>query len=164
MQLFHVVGDALQPVKKPAIIAHVCNDVDKWGKGFVVPLGKAYPKAEQGFHAIPPAERKVGYTQFVEDGDVTVANMVAQRDVRPSKAGPPLRYDALHKCLAEVQVRALASGSTVHMPRIGVGLAGGSWDVVKSVIMSTMKVDTYVYTLPSEADKWPETRKDGQNG
>jgi len=161
MQLYHVVGDATQPVKKPAMICHCCNDEDRWGSGFVVALGKAYPKAEQEFHAIPPNDRKLGHTQFVEKGDIIIANMIAQKGIHPSKQGPPLRYSALHKCLEEAQEKALAKGCTVHMPRIGAKRAGGDWAVIKDVIMATMKVDTYVYTLPSEADDWPETRKDG---
>lgn len=159
MQLYHVIGDATQPVKKPAIIAHVCNDEDRWGAGFVIPLGKAYPQAESEFHGISHADRKLGYTQFVLMGDVMVANMIAQKGVRRSGKGIPLRYEALHTCLVEVQGRAESEGRTVHMPRIGAGLAGGSWDVIKSVITATMKVDTYVYTLPNEANDWPETKK-----
>lgn len=161
MQLYHVIGDATQPVKKPALIAHVCNDIDAWGAGFVVPLGKAYPEVESDFHGIHPSDRKLGHTQFVVvNSDIVVANMIAQRGIRKSQGRIPLRYDALHTCLTDVQTMAEKQGLSVHVPRLGAGLAGGSWDVIKSVIMATMKVDTYVYTLASEADKWPETRKD----
>jgi len=161
MQLYHVIGDATQPVKTPAIIAHVCNDVDAWGAGFVIALGRAYPVAESEFHGINISDRVLGHTQFVLVGDITIANMIAQKGIRKTRDGIPLRYNALHTCLTEVQARAEVGGCTVHMPRIGAGLAGGDWAVVKSIIMATMKVDTYVYTLPSEADDWEETRADG---
>jgi O-acetyl-ADP-ribose deacetylase (regulator of RNase III) len=159
MQLFHVVGDATQPVKSPAIIAHVCNTVRAWGAGFVIPLGNAYPQAKQAYLAMSDADMQLGRTQFVEVGEVTVANMIAQKGIRPSKDGIPLRYAALHACLEEVQKRALEKGCTVSMPRIGAKRGGGDWNVIKAIIMATMKVDTYVYTLPVEAEDWPETKK-----
>jgi len=157
MQLYHVVGDATQPVKSPAIIAHVCNDEGKWGSGFVLALGKAHPQAESEYHGLTPGRRVLGFTQFVVDGDVTIANMIAQHGVRPHH-GIPLRYSSLNICLADVQNRALAEGRTVHMPRIGAKRGGGDWSVIKAIILATMKVDTYVYTLPAEANDWPETK------
>jgi len=161
MQLYHVIGDATQPVKKPALIAHVCNNVDAWGAGFVIALGKAYPGVESDFHRIHPSDRKLGFTQFsVVDGDIIVANMIAQHGLHASRGTPPIRYNALHTCLTEVQSLAEKKGLTVHAPRIGAKLAGGDWSVIKSIIMATMKVDTYIYTLPSEVEAWPETRKD----
>lgn len=160
MQLFHVIGDATQPVKKPALIAHVCNDENLWGAGFVIPLGNAYPKVESDFHGIHPSDRKLGHTQFVVvNQDIVVANMIAQKGLRSSKELIPLRYDALHTCLTDVQALAEKQGITVHMPRIGSKRAGGNWAVIKSIIMATMKVDTYIYTLPSEANDWPETKE-----
>jgi hypothetical protein len=48
----YVVGDATTPQgNRPMVIAHVCNDVGAWGRGFVVPLGKRYPSAKQQFVA-----------------------------------------------------------------------------------------------------------------
>jgi O-acetyl-ADP-ribose deacetylase (regulator of RNase III) len=165
MNLFHVIGDATKPVKIPAVIAHVCNDVGAFGAGFVVCLGAAFPKAKQAYLSVPPTSWKLGHTQFVDvGGGIVIANMIAQRGIKRIKGIPPIRYNSLHTCLETVQALADKQGLTVHLPRIAAGLAGGDWSVVKSVIMATMKVDTYVYTLQSEADKWPETRKDGQNG
>lgn len=161
MKLHFTVGDATKPIDRPTIIAHVCNDVDKWGAGFVVQLGKAYPQAKIGFHSIKPADRRLGYTQFVRvSDDIVVANMIAQEGTRVLGGDIPLRYDALRECLDEVQNRAESDGYTVSMPRIGAGLAGGDWKIIRSIIVSTMRVDTYVYTLPSEIEKWPETRKE----
>lgn len=38
MNLHYLIGDATNPVIKPALICHVCNSVNKWGAGFVVSL------------------------------------------------------------------------------------------------------------------------------
>lgn len=160
MNLFHVVGDATSPVKNPAVIAHVCNTTGKWGKGFVLPLGRKFPQAKGDFLSKP--SRAINEVSIVDCGNgVHVANMVAQVGTRPRRGQIPLRYSALHVCLDTVQKFAEANGATVHIPRIGAGLAGGDWNVIKSVITATMKVDTYVYTLESEREDWPETKSDG---
>jgi len=69
---------------------------------------------------------------------LAVANIVAQRGVRPSGGAPPIRYDALRECLAALAERATALTASVHMPRIGCGLAGGSWPEVEAIIQETL--------------------------
>jgi O-acetyl-ADP-ribose deacetylase (regulator of RNase III) len=73
--------------------------------------------------------------QFVEvEPHLFVANMIAQHGVRPTAAGPPIRYDALEQCLDTVASRATAVHASVHMPRIGAGLAGGDWERIENTI------------------------------
>ena len=49
-ELFYSTGDATLPQGRgPGIIAHVCDDIGQWGKGFVLPLGKRYPDAEKQY-------------------------------------------------------------------------------------------------------------------
>ena len=80
--------------------------------------------------------------------DTWVANMVAQRGIRTGSGGPPVRYDAVGKCLAQVAMKAIELGASVHMPRIGCGLAGGTWEKVEPIILSEFSekdVAVYVY-------------------
>ncbi|WP_394297035.1 macro domain-containing protein [Nocardiopsis valliformis] len=60
--------------------------------------------------------------------------MVAQNGVRHGSGGPPIRYEALATCLGLLAGQAHELGATVHMPRIGCGLAGGSWSRVQPLI------------------------------
>jgi len=155
MKLIYLIGDATKPVKTPAIIAHVCNDIGAWGKGFVVPLGKKYPQAKKSYLK-HKSVLHLNYTQILNfSNDVSVANMVAQKGIYAKNGRPPIRYDALEKCLSDVQSAAIAKNATVHMPRIGAGLAGGNWKEIEAVILKTMRVDTYVYTLDTELTKFP---------
>jgi hypothetical protein len=83
----------------------------------------------------------------VED-DIQVANMVAQHGIgyRPGK--PPIRYEAVQSCLKKVAY--LAGDSSIHMPRIGCGLAGGKWDKIEPIIVDELVangIDVYVYDL-----------------
>ena len=52
---------------------------------------------------------------------------------------PPIRYEALKKSLISL-VKDLQNleDVTIHMPKIGCGLAGGSWDKVEEIINSTL--------------------------
>lgn len=47
---------------------------------------------------------------------------------------PPIRYEAVASCLQQVAVKARELGASVHMPRIGCGLAGGEWSKVEPLI------------------------------
>ena len=75
--------------------------------------------------------------QFVPvSSSITVANMIGQSGTkrRGSSGRPPIRYEALATGLHTVGKRAAASGASVHMPRIGCGLAGGTWEHVGPLV------------------------------
>jgi O-acetyl-ADP-ribose deacetylase (regulator of RNase III) len=134
----YVCGDATRPNGTgPKVLCHICNDRGGWGKGFVLAVSKRWPEPEQVYrHRL---QYDLGTVQFVlVEPDLTVANMTAQHGYRATKAGPPIRYDALRECLAIVGHRARARDESVHMPRIGTGLAGGSWDRVELIIRDTL--------------------------
>jgi O-acetyl-ADP-ribose deacetylase (regulator of RNase III) len=73
--------------------------------------------------------------QFVQVADdIRVANLIGQRDVRTVGGIPPVRYEAIRKGLQRVAEEALRIGASVHMPRIGCGLAGGKWEQVGNIV------------------------------
>jgi O-acetyl-ADP-ribose deacetylase (regulator of RNase III) len=74
--------------------------------------------------------------------------MVGQHGIRTGSSGPPIRYDALELCLTRVAEHAVTLSASVHMPRIGCGLAGGRWELVEPIIVRTLcarDVATTVY-------------------
>lgn len=155
----YLVGNAIKPIIYPTIIAHVCNNINKWGKGFVVPLGQSYPKAKYEYHKwfsdLGYNDKPIlGNTQFVIIRDtIAIANMIAQEGIRVND-NIPLRYDALRKCLKNVNDFAIRHKAVINMPRIGCGLAGGTWNEIEKIIMEEVFVDTYVFTLSSEINKY----------
>ena len=51
-EITFVRGDATTPSGKgPKIIAHVCNDIGGWGKGFVLALSRRWPEPERAYRA-----------------------------------------------------------------------------------------------------------------
>lgn len=60
-----------------------------------------------------------------------------------------IRYDALAQCLSKLAGQ-LEAGTAVHMPRIGCGLAGGSWDQIEPLLeehLAAVGFDVRVYDL-----------------
>lgn len=75
--------------------------------------------------------------------------MIAQKGVRTRDGVPPIRYDALKRCLEILAVEARKLQATVHLPRIGCGLAGGKWESVEPLIREAMPdTGVFVYDLP----------------
>jgi len=155
MKIRYVVGDATAPSGPgPKVIAHVCNDIGKWGKGFVVAISRRWPQPEEAFRRAYASAKKpaLGDVEFVRvEDDVVVANMIGQRGIARGAGGtPPIRYEAVLSALEKVGEYAEEHGATVHMPRIGAGLAGGSWEKIEPLIeeaLSARGVQAIVYDL-----------------
>lgn len=143
----YIVGDATAPTGAgPKIIAHICNDVGAWGAGFVLALSRRWHIPEHCYRNT--LRRPLGRVQFVPvTNSIVVANMIAQHGFG-GDGGPPIRHDALDTCLRKVGDEAHRLGASVHMPRIGCGLAGGRWDEIEPIIQRTLQgVDVFVYDL-----------------
>jgi O-acetyl-ADP-ribose deacetylase (regulator of RNase III) len=154
MRLRIVRGDATVPqAEGNRIIAHVCNDVGGWGKGFVLAISHRWPEPEQEYRRWHRGRAAndfgLGAVQLVAvRPDLWVANMVAQHGMRSGRSGPPIRYDAVERCLHVVAGYATRLEASVHMPRIGCGLAGGKWEQIEPIIMRTLcerSIATTVY-------------------
>lgn len=139
-----VKGDATSPqAKGMKIIAHVCNDLGGWGKGFVVAVSKRWPEPEREYRAWHRGRARNGFglgaVQIVQvQADIHVANMIGQHGMRHGSGGPPVRYPAIERCLSTLGDHALRLGASVHLPRIGCGLAGGRWDRVEPLITESL--------------------------
>ncbi|MFE7901548.1 macro domain-containing protein [Streptomyces sp. NPDC057424] len=136
----YIRGDATAPsVKGVKVIAHVCNDLGGWGKGFVLALSRRWPEPEAAYRAWHRGRAAndfgLGAVQFVQvEPYVWVANMIGQRGTRTGSKGVPVRYEAIETALKTLAERAGELGATVHMPRIGCGLAGGRWSRVEPLV------------------------------
>jgi len=168
----YLAGDATQPILVAGQVSsrwilHVCNNQGGWGSGFVVALSSQWPGPEreyrlwhkQGFLA-DAGKFELGNIQLVSvKRDLHVVNMIAQEGYGPGNRAkhrgdltdskPPIRYDALDQCLAKA-AEVVGYGS-VHMPRIGCGLAGGKWSEVEPLIQRHFS-DRHVcvYDLPGQ--------------
>lgn len=81
---------------------------------------------------------KLGQVVFVPVAEgVQVTNMIGQHGIKAKDDGtPPIRYGALEECLITVAQWARDwDHASVHMPRIGCGLAGGKWSEIEPIIL-----------------------------
>ncbi len=140
----YVKGDATSPqAKGPKVIAHICNDLGGWGKGFVVAVSKRWREPERDYrdwHRHRSGnDFGLGAVRLVQvRPDTWVANMIGQHGMRAGSSGPPIRYPAVEQCLSRVGDEALRLGASVHMPRIGCGLAGGTWDRIEPLVVRAL--------------------------
>ncbi|MFE1291678.1 macro domain-containing protein [Streptomyces sp. NPDC058751] len=139
-EIRYVRGDATVPsIKGVKLIAHVCNDIGGWGKGFVLALSRRWPEPEAAYRAWHRGRAGndfgLGAAQFVQvEPYVWVANLVGQRGIRTGSKGVPVRYEAIDAALGLLADKAVELGASVHMPRIGCGLAGGTWARVEPLV------------------------------
>lgn len=151
-QIHYLTGDATTPLGRGnKIIAHVCNDVGAWGAGFVLALSKRWWKPEREYRTLARKQSlKLGSIQLIQvEKAIWVANMIAQHDIRWHSRIPPIRYEALLECLKRLGFEAHQRQASIHMPRIGCGLAGGKWEKVEPLILDTLPgTEIFVYDLP----------------
>jgi O-acetyl-ADP-ribose deacetylase (regulator of RNase III) len=144
----YVIGDATDPPGEGhRVIAHVCNDRGAWGAGFSGAITRRWRQPERDYRDWYTASMSrpgsvltfaLGNTWFTPVGDATwVASMVAQHGTRGPDNPRPIRYEALRSCLEQVGEFA-ESRLSVHMPRIGCGLAGGTWEMVEPLIEANL--------------------------
>lgn len=150
-------GDASFPIlERNVAILHVVNDkARKWGGGgFAKSLYRSFPEAAEEYAnwtTLGAGFRLGGYHEFTNSANQSVISIVAQHGYGPSR-NPRVRYRALHSALQDVAGSLLEKGiSTVQMPRIGSGQAGGNWTVIEGMIFEELVlrgIDVKVFDLP----------------
>jgi O-acetyl-ADP-ribose deacetylase (regulator of RNase III) len=149
----YIIGDATHPQAiGNKIIVHVCNDIGGWGKGFVMAITRRWKQPEQQYRQWFKSNDNfsLGQVQFVQvEEELWVANLIGQHKINKDENGnAPIRYEAILAGLEKVGQFAIDIKATVHMPRIGCGLAGGTWDKIEPLINKTLleyELETYVY-------------------
>ena len=148
MPVNYVRGDATQPIgSENRIITHCCNDQGYWNAGFVKALSHRWPEPERayrrwatGLETLPFALGNVQFVRVV--AGLCVANIIGQSGISNGRLNhpPPVRYEAIRKGLERVRQLALTHTASIHMPRMGAGLAGGNWDLITEIIESELCV------------------------
>jgi O-acetyl-ADP-ribose deacetylase (regulator of RNase III) len=139
----YIKGDATSPqTSGNKIIVHVCNDIGGWGKGFVMAISKRWKTPEKQYREWFKTKNdfELGKVQFVQvEEDLWVANLIGQHKINKDENGDaPIRYNAIEEGLKAVSDFAKTNNASIHMPRIGCGLAGGKWEMIEPIILKTL--------------------------
>lgn len=161
----YVEGDATKPTGKSKyqIIVHIVNDEGVMGSGIARVIREKWPHVYEQYQALfaEPAKKRAtaqGQIQVVRaDGNLFVCNLFGQSGVGDFNGLPAVRYGAVEEGLMRLRGRvkksAIRSETAIAMPRIGCGLAGGSWAKVEEVINRVFEgsdLPITVYDMPGQ--------------
>ncbi|WP_426274952.1 macro domain-containing protein [Chryseobacterium sp. S-02] len=152
-KITYLKGDATNPQSKGnKVITHICNDIGGWGKGFVLAISNRWKMPENEYRKWfkSGGNFKLGEIQMVKvEKNLWICNMIGQHKTITNLIGiPPICYEAVEQCLEKLSVEAIKLNASIHMPRIGCGLAGGKWEEIEPIIERTLlqnNIDVYVY-------------------
>lgn len=119
------------------IIAHQVNCLGIMGAGIALQIKNKYPEVYKEYKRASeriPMQELLGRSQiiFVEREGKFVANIFSQQRIGK---GRQTNYEALKEGLIELKNFAKKNNYSVGLPyKIGCGLAGGDWGVVRKII------------------------------
>lgn len=166
--LKYIKGDATDPQGEGTkLIVHCCNDEGGWGSGFVLAVSKRWKEPEKAYREwhrtglYDSADFTFGLEKFslgniicvpVSD-DIIVANLIGQH--KTIRTNPkPIDYKAIESGLDKVRFyceeysKFWNKDISVHMPKMGAGLARGDWNTIEKVVIKTLSskgIDVTVY-------------------
>jgi O-acetyl-ADP-ribose deacetylase (regulator of RNase III) len=152
----YVHGNALEPRGDGMrVVCQLVNDRARtWGGGIARSAARVFPTAQVEFASWIsgiPWDTRLGEAHFsTEKNGIVVASLVAQAGFGKSEL-PRIRYSALECCLRTVAEFALINHASIHMPRIGTGTAGASWEAVEEIVdycLVKKGLSVTVYDLP----------------
>lgn len=152
MSIIEIQGDLLAaPVD---VICHGCNCFHTMNSGVARAIREKYPEAYNvdRAHTKKGDTAKLGTFTKTAFSSVTIYNLYAQWDYGRLQNKVYVEYDKLEKALEAMKQDLIVNNryetSKIGMPRIGCGLAGGNWSVVKQIIKRVFQdKDIYIYSL-----------------
>lgn len=127
-------------------IMHGCNNQGLMESGIAAAIAKKWPVVFQEYRNHYERDGlPLGSFHIVRgEGDRPyVINAITQR-----QGGIPLSYDALVKIFTDLNTVNLGKDRVLAIPKIGAGVAGGSWEIVEQIILNCVKTYTVrVYIL-----------------
>ena len=149
--MIELTGDLIQLAKegKFDIVAHCANCFCTMKRGIAPQMALAFHcdkfKMEgEGYFGDINKLGNIDY-DFNKEHNITVVNMYGQYHFwdKNRKYGIQLDYDALRLCLRKVNM--LFKSQRIGLPKIGCGLAGGDWNIVKGIIEEELyECDVYI--------------------
>ncbi len=145
-------GDLMQV--KSGILAHGCNMHGVMGSGVAKLVKEMYPKAFERYRkdltgGFPLGSVSVWSPQETGTVEFLVASCLTQEDMGYD-GKRYVSYDAIDSCFNILNIISIKAGLPIHIPRIGAGLGGGSWDVIAEIIRDRCEeVSVTVWDLPS---------------
>lgn len=131
------------------IIVHGCNNCGIMGSGLALTIKQTYPMVYQ-FYKDEWNRRgrfNLGEVQFYwVNHNKIICNAITQEKFGRDKRYTD--YDAVRNAFQKVYALAKIDNLPIHFPKIGCGLGGGDWNIVKNIIEEELNGhESYVWVL-----------------
>lgn len=152
------VKNLIQAAKEGQVeaIGHCSNCFCTMGSGIAPQIVNAFPSAAtEDKKTIPGDKDKLGTMSFGVEGKLHIYNLYGQYGYgRKMKGHPHINYSALRSALLLMSKHMDQEGKTsVGLPKLGAGLAGGEWSVIEKIIEETLVdrgFDVVIYVLSED--------------
>lgn len=137
MTIQYVLGNALSPLGEgDKAVIHCCNNIGAWGAGFTKALSDRWSGPENAYRNLHKSKGlSLGAVQIVQvEESLYVCNLIGQEGIRGLSDIPPIRYEAIRLGFNRIAKKWEGLPVSLHMPRIGAGLAGGDWALIEPLI------------------------------
>jgi len=134
-------GDILKALEDGEIdiFGHGCNCSNGFGSGIAGQIAKKYPRVKEKFHEYEDEDGLLGFCCVVDIGDTKyIANCFTQENYG-YHGDKYVSYDAIEKSLRAVKDFTTLRKLKLGLPKIGAGLAGGSWTIIEAIIKEVFK-------------------------
>lgn len=140
------------------VLAHIVNDkTPNWGAGVGRAVQVKWPETHEAFKSWvlkTPRALSLGnvFHSDILDEQVSVFQMICQHGY--AQTGKTLvRYAPLKQCLEQLADFAERSKAAIHMPKIGTGYGGGSWQLIQQMIdevLCSKGLNVTIYEFPGQ--------------
>jgi O-acetyl-ADP-ribose deacetylase (regulator of RNase III) len=149
--MINIIEGNLLDVDK-GIIVHGCNARGVMGSGIALQIKQRYPLAYKEYlNAHTISGSVLGTVSYVFLGKLVVVNAVTQESYGRENYRY-VSYDAVAKCFEMINNLALKLYTpVVNFPLIGAGLGGGDWNIIESIIDSTLddRIEKNLWIMPT---------------
>lgn len=129
------------------VIAHGVNCQNKMGSGVAKALYQKWPQVKESYHSLSEQrtdlkpEDKLGIMQPAYCRDKTILNCFTQLNYGYD-GQLYVNYDAVRKCMKQALEFCMDRNIyEIALPKIGCGLAGGDWKIVRAILEETFPID-----------------------
>jgi len=162
--------DPLQP--QTILIPHVVNNIGAFGAGVAKTIKQRWPQTEKDYRFwldfFSKHQRSIlgqSFSSLVHCTDkliIVVVHMFAQEGVRRPQNNQPLNYQHLQSCMNGVPEFGVVLNQpfTIHCPKFGAGLGGGSWEEIEKMIRNTWCAQNIPVTVYSYRRMYEQKNSD----
>jgi len=135
----YIDGDIIKMSDNFEVIGHCSNCFCAMGSGIAPQIKHKFPEAYKvDCETISGDESKMGTITYTKNTKpTTIVNLYGQYGYGRKNGQMDLDYDALRKALRMAKNKF--TGKSFGFPKLGSGLAGGSWDIIEQIIEEELK-------------------------